>query len=163
MINVQNWNGIDVMASSRKRKSSIWLIGFMIVALMSVCVPQVAGKITTAAVRSDDRLLIPLDQPFGFSKDGRINVTISNFALRSLYDPASKRISSDPDLNGMGLMLTTTYGALLMDEEASDRGLCPLYVLFSIAYFIFPMYGEVYEICVTSNSRMCLETSNRLL
>lgn len=140
----QRWDHSNV-STKLSRKAGIcgsfsWIMALVVCTI--IYLPTTRGKITDASIRSDDRLLIPLDQPFGFSKGGHINITITNFALRSLYDPVSKKISSDPDLGGMGLMLTTSYGAVLMDEEAGERGICPLYVVYLVACLCFVLMGS---------------------
>ena len=69
---------------------------------------------------------MPLDMPFGFSKGGKINITLSNFSLRPLYDPKARVVVSKPHLERMGLLITTPYGGLLMDEGVNADGQCPL-------------------------------------
>jgi hypothetical protein len=85
-----------------------------------------AAKITDATLQKDARVLVPLDEPFGFGADGRINVTVSKFVVRPLVDPASKKApAGQPSLGRMGVLLTTPYGELQL-ERAVKEGACPL-------------------------------------
>lgn len=93
--------------------------------LLLALLPVALAKITDAEVRKEDRLLVPLDEPFGFSKTGRINITLSDFSLRPLYDP-KKRSVTKPNLQRMGLLITTPFGGLLLDDAVASDGLCPL-------------------------------------
>lgn len=83
------------------------------------------GRITSAEIRKDDRLLIPLDEPFGFGSDGKLNITISNFMLRPIYDPQKKAVTK-PNLHRMGILITTPYGGMLLDQQVASEGHCPL-------------------------------------
>ena len=65
--------------------------------VLLACLSLNAAKITDAKIRRDDRPVIILAKPFGFFSNGMINVTLHNFALRSLFDP-SKKVVSKPDL-----------------------------------------------------------------
>ncbi|KAG7667863.1 putative Protein CANDIDATE G-PROTEIN COUPLED RECEPTOR 7 [Nannochloris sp. 'desiccata'] len=94
--------------------------------MLALLAPQALAKITDAQVRKEDRLLVPLDEPFGFSKEGRINITLSNFSLRPLYDPKKKTVTKKPNLGRMGLLITTPYGGLLLNDGVSIEGQCPL-------------------------------------
>ena len=98
---------------------------YICLALLLAVLPATFAKITNAEVRKEDRLLVPLDEPFGFSKSGRINITLSNFSLRPLYDP-KKRSVTKPNLQRMGLLITTPFGGLLLDDAVASDGLCPL-------------------------------------
>ena len=53
------------------------------VALLAVlaCLPLAAAKSTHAQLRRDDRSLVLLAEPFGFSEAGTINLTVSGFTL----------------------------------------------------------------------------------
>jgi len=94
--------------------------------MLTLLAPQALAKITDAQVRKEDRLLVPLDEPFGFSKQGRINITLSSFSLRPLYDPKKRAVTKNPNLGRMGLLITTPYGGLLLNDGVSIEGQCPL-------------------------------------
>jgi hypothetical protein len=94
---------------------------FALVALVNTA----QGKITKAVVVKEDRLLVPLDEPFGFGQGGRINISLERFELRPLYDPTKKSVSN-PDLHRMGVLITTPYGGILLEEEVTSKGICPL-------------------------------------
>ena len=83
------------------------------------------GKITEAEVIKEDRLLVPLDEPYGFGPGGRINITLSRFELRPLYDP-TKQAAHTPDPRRMGILITTPYGGVLLEDEVVSKGVCPL-------------------------------------
>jgi hypothetical protein len=55
----------------------------MAVALLAVlaCLPRAAAKSTHAQLKHDDRSLVLLAEPFGFSETGTINLTVSDFTL----------------------------------------------------------------------------------
>lgn len=87
--------------------------------------PVAFTKITDAHVRKEDRLLVPLDEPFGFGPGGRINITLSKFTLFPLYD-LDKKTTISPSLKRMGLTITTPYGGLLLEEAIGTEGTCAL-------------------------------------
>lgn len=64
-----------------------------------IYVNSAAAKITKAKIRKDDRSLILMAEPFGFGQDGWINITVSNFALRQLYDVNKGRPVGRPNLD----------------------------------------------------------------
>jgi len=93
--------------------------------LLLLATPAAYAKITDAEIRKEDRLLVPLDEPFGFGPNGNINITLTNFVLRPLYDPKRKTVAK-PNLQRMGIFITTPYGGMLLDEEVSSEGRCAL-------------------------------------
>ncbi len=98
----------------------------LLLALALAAPAPAAAKITDATLQKDARVLVPLDEPFGFGADGRINVTVSKFVVRPLVDPASKKApAGQPSLGRMGVLLTTPYGELQL-ERAVKEGACPL-------------------------------------
>lgn len=72
-----------------------------------IYVNSAAAKITKAKIRKDDRSLILMAEPFGFGQDGWINITVSNFALRQLYDVNKGRPVGRPNLDRLGFFITT--------------------------------------------------------
>ena len=44
----------------------------------------VAGRITDAQIREDDRQIIQMAEPFGFGEGGRINISLAHFAARGV-------------------------------------------------------------------------------
>lgn len=97
----------------------------LILVLLLAIAPVALGKITDARVRKEDRMLVPLDEPFGFGSGGRINITLSGFTLFPLYDPNTKTTGT-PNTKRMGLLITTPYGGLLLEDAVSAQGLCAL-------------------------------------
>lgn len=93
--------------------------------LFALLLGKIDAKITEANVLKEDRLLVPLDEPYGFGPGGKINITLSGFELRPLYDPKQKSVTN-PDLRRMGILITTPYGGLLLEEEVESKGTCPL-------------------------------------
>lgn len=94
------------------------------VALATLGPRQAEAKITDAELRKDERVFVPLDEPFGFGVDGRINITLSDFLVRPLYDPKTKEVSH-PQLSRMGILITTPYGELQIQDQIKE-GVCPL-------------------------------------
>jgi hypothetical protein len=94
------------------------------VALLALAPRPAAAKITDAELRKDERVFVPLDEPFGFSSEGRINITLTGFLLRPLYDPKKKKAAT-PQVARMGILVTTPYGELQIEDEIK-AGKCPL-------------------------------------
>lgn len=103
------------------RTNFVVVLLFVLGLVSTVC----EGKITEAKVIKEDRLLVPLDEPFGFGVGGRINISLTGFEVRPLYDPTKKAVSN-PDLHRMGILITTPYGGILLEEEVTAKGICPL-------------------------------------
>lgn len=110
-----------------------------------ILAPLAFSKITDAHVRKEDRLLVPLDEPFGFGPGGQINISLSKFTLFPLYD-LDKKTAAAPNLKRMGLMITTPYGGLLLEEGVGNEGLCALESEEQITLFTFD------EIDITTKS-----------
>lgn len=100
------------------------LVLFLFVVLVAVAT-RARAKITDAEVTMEDRLLVPLDEPYGFGPGGGINLTISGFHLHTLFD-REKQEGHSPDVHNMGIMITTPYGGVVMEEEVIEKSLCPL-------------------------------------
>lgn len=98
---------------------------FSVIVFLFFAICKVDGKITEAEVVKEDRLLVPLDEPYGFGPGGRINVTLNRFELRPLYDPEKKGVAA-PRMSQMGILLTTPYGGILLEEEVTEKQICPL-------------------------------------
>lgn len=81
------------------------LVFYAFVALVAAATGARA-KITDAEVVMEDRLLVPLDEPFGFSQGGHINFTIADFHLHTLFD-REKQAGHAPDVHNMGILITT--------------------------------------------------------
>jgi len=100
-------------------------LGIICTFVFLLAVPSVFGRITDAEIRKEDRLLVPLDEPFGFGANGNINISLSGFVLRPLYDPQRKTVSK-PNLSKMGILITTPYGGLLLEDQITNQGACAL-------------------------------------
>ncbi|GAB4816676.1 hypothetical protein N2152v2_003722 [Parachlorella kessleri] len=66
----------------------------LVVALLATSLQLAAAKITKA-------------EPFGFGPDGWINITVSDFALRQLYDTNKGKPVGRPSLDRLGFFITT--------------------------------------------------------
>ena len=61
----------------------------------------------------------------GFGPGGAINFTLSGFQLHTLFD-REKQAGHAPDVHNMGIMITTPFGGVIMEEEVIEKSLCPL-------------------------------------
>lgn len=89
----------------------------------------VAGRITDARIRQDDRQIIQMAEPFGFSEGGRINISLAHFAARGVAPvgkdgkPGAK--GPTPDASRMGFYITPIE-LILQLEVNLNEGKCPL-------------------------------------
>ena len=61
----------------------------------------------------------------GFGPGGAINFTLSGFQLHTLFD-REKQAGHAPDVHNMGIIITTPFGGVIMEEEVIEKSLCPL-------------------------------------
>ena len=97
--------------------------------------PVVFGKVIHSVVVTDERMLIPLSDAFGFSVGGKLTFSISNIAIYQQH-----KTTDMPDYNHMGFFLSPMEAdtALEADLEAGS-GQC---ILDSIERNSLPKFAD---------------------
>jgi len=84
------------------------------------CAGCVAGRVTDAAVRRDDRQIILIARPFGFGPDGHIDIVLAN---QTLYRPPG---TPKPDASKLGIFITTAEAETQLETDLGMDGTCIL-------------------------------------
>lgn len=79
------------------------------------------ARITDAVIEEDSRSLFPIDTPFGFGKDGTIEIGVAGF----LTKPLSGYGKVAPDLKEMGFFITMAEAQTMLEYDLS-QDICPL-------------------------------------
>lgn len=79
------------------------------------------ARITDAVIEEDSRSLFPIDTPFGFGKDGTIEIGVADF----LTKPLSGYGKVAPDLKEMGFFITMAEAQTMLEYDLS-QDICPL-------------------------------------
>eukprot|EP00195_Chlamydomonas_chlamydogama_P007284 CAMPEP_0202900684 /NCGR_PEP_ID=MMETSP1392-20130828/11979_1 /ASSEMBLY_ACC=CAM_ASM_000868 /TAXON_ID=225041 /ORGANISM="Chlamydomonas chlamydogama, Strain SAG 11-48b" /LENGTH=407 /DNA_ID=CAMNT_0049587125 /DNA_START=187 /DNA_END=1407 /DNA_ORIENTATION=+ len=102
------------------------LSAVVLVLLMSLA----SAKIQHSQVDTDDRMLIPLTEAFGFADNGKIDITISDIAIYTKHDT-----ETDYNLANFGFFLSSLEADASLEEDLSDESKCILTEINSLFTF----------------------------